>query len=182
MFIRDIDQDISMRMLAAFDAERLFKMTDESREYLRKWLPWVDDTVTVDDSLQFIKNAFQLHAEQKSLTAGIFYKEELVGVAGFNHFDWRNQIGFIGYWLSAPYQGHGIMTRVVSELTDYAFTELKLNRLEIRAAKDNIRSQAIPKRLGYEKEGLLRQAELLYGTYVDHVVYGMISENWNPKE
>lgn len=165
-------------MLAAFDAERLFEITDQSREYLREWLPWVDETKTVDDSLQFIKNAFLLHAERKSLTAGIFYKKELVGVAGFNTFDWVNKVGNIGYWLSIDYQGLGIMTRVVRALTYYAFYELNLNRIEIRAASNNIRSQGIPERLGYEKEGLLRQAESLYKHYVDHVIYGMIKTDW----
>src|SRR5690625_804940 len=112
MFVKHIDDDISIKMLAAFNAERLFEITNESRQHLRKWLPWLDAIETAEDSLLFIKNAFQLHAERKSLTVGVFYKEELVGIAGFNNFDWANNIGYIGYWLAEKYQGFGIMTKV----------------------------------------------------------------------
>lgn len=70
------------------------------------------------------------------------------------------------------------MTSVSKALTDYAFTELKLNKVEIRAAAENQKSRSIPERLGYKEEGTIRQAEWLYDHYVDHVVYGMLAEEW----
>lgn len=178
MFIQDVDEDVSMRMLNASNAEELFKITDRSRAYLREWLPWLDQTVTVEDSLQFIMNSFQIYAERNGMTAGIFYKGNLAGVAGFNRFDWTNRIGYIGYWLDIEHQGYGIMTRVVGALTDYAFEKYELNRIDIRAAYDNKKSQAIPERLGFKQEGVLRQAEWLYDHYVDHVVYAMLKRDW----
>lgn len=178
MFIQDVDEEISLRMLSIRDADALFQLTDQSREYLREWLPWVDETKTIDDSRSFIKNSFQIYAERSGLTAGIFYKGELAGIAGFNSFDWKNQIGYIGYWLSADYQGHGIMTRVVRALTNHAFNEFGLNRVDIRAAFENKRSRAIPERLGFTEEGQLRQTEWLYDHYVNHVVYGMLASEW----
>jgi ribosomal-protein-serine acetyltransferase len=166
-------------MLAARDAEDLFRITDQSRDYLREWLPWVDATRTVEDSQSFIKNSFQIYGEQTGMTAGIFYKGALAGVAGFNQFDWKNKTGYIGYWLASSFQGNGIMTRAVRTLTDHAFTDLQLNRVDIRAAKDNRRSRAIPERLGFTQEGQLRQTEWLYDHYVDHIVYGMLASEWN---
>lgn len=178
MFIYEVDEEVLLRMLMTSEAERLFTITDRSRHYLKEWLPWVDETKTVADSKQFIENSFHIYAEQTGLTAGIFYKNKLVGVAGFNGFDWRNRIGFIGYWLDVKYQGLGIMTRVASALTDYAFKQLQLNRVDIRAAYENKKSRAIPERLGFTKEGQIRQAEWLYNHYVDHVVYGMLASEW----
>ncbi|WP_342770185.1 GNAT family protein [Oceanobacillus chungangensis] len=98
--------------------------------------------------------------------------------AGFNSLDFRNKIGHIGYWLAKDYQGKGIMSRVARALTEYAFHELDLNRVEIRAAYENLRSRAIPKRLGFVEEGKIRQAEWLYDHYVDHVIYGMLASDW----
>lgn len=178
MFIYKVDDEISMRMLAVKDAERLFQITDHSREYLREWLPWLDDTKSIDDSIVFIKNGFQIYAERRGLTAGVFYNEELVGVAGYNSLDWTNNIASIGYWLSKDYQGNGIITRVVSALTDYAFKEFKLNRVDIRIAAGNKKSLEIPKRIGFVREGKLRQSEWLYDHYVDHIVYGMLKSDW----
>src|SRR5690625_3331021 len=116
-----------MRMLSVKDAEDLFRITDRSRQYLRNWLSWIDDLTSVNDSISFIKNGFQVYAERTAITAGVFYKTKLVGIAGFNYFDWKNRIGQVGYWLSKEYQGRGIITRAVKALTDYAFEQLALN-------------------------------------------------------
>jgi len=179
LFILHIDDEISMRMLSIKDAESLFHITDKSRNYLRNWLSWVDDTTSVNDSISFIKNSFQTYAERTAITAGIFFKNKLIGIAGFNYLDWRNQIGEIGYWLVEEYQGQGIMTRVVKALVHYAFNELTLNRIEIRVAYHNHKSRAIPERLCFQKEGILRQAEWLYDHYVDLVVYAVLKKEWH---
>lgn len=178
MFVYKVDDDIAMRMLAVKDAEALFKITNQSRDYLQQWLPWIHDMQTIEDALSFIKNGFQIHAEQKGLTAGVFYKGELVGVAGYNSFDWTNRIATIGYWLDVSFQGYGIITRSVRALTDYAFETLHMNRIEMRIAPNNIKSQSIPIRLGFLKEGHLRQAEWLYDHYVDHILFSMLVEDW----
>lgn len=182
MFIEKVDEEISMRMLSARDAERLFLITDDSRAYLREWLPWVDDNKKVSDSLDFIKNGFQIYAERTGMVAGIFYKGDLVGIGAFDRLDWTNRIAYIGYWISKDFQGNGIITKVVRKLTDYAFTEFGLNRVDIRVASKNKKSQAIPERLGFEREGTLRQVEWLYDRYVDHIVYGMLKSNWYEKD
>ncbi|MEC5425109.1 GNAT family protein [Virgibacillus sp. C22-A2] len=178
MFSLEIDEHITIKLLAVRNAEELYKLTDGSRDQLREWLAWVDTTKSSDDSSAFIEHTIQSFKENKSLTTGIFFKDELAGTAGFNSFDWINKIGYIGYWLAPLYQGQGIMTRVTQTLTDYAFNELNLNRVDIRAAYENKKSRAIPERLGFVKEGQIRQAEWLYDHYVDHVVYGMLESEW----
>lgn len=178
MFSREIDEALELRLLDVSDAEALFQLTDGSREYLREWLGWVDTTTTVDDSRAFIEHTLRSFETRKGLTCGVFYKRKLVGTAGFNSFDWTNKIGYIGYWLSKDYQGLGIMTKVSRALTDYAFCDLKLNKVDIRAAYENERSRGIPERLGFTKEGKIRQAEWLYDHYVDHIVYGMLAREW----
>ncbi|MBU5467504.1 GNAT family N-acetyltransferase [Virgibacillus sp. MSJ-26] len=179
MFFYEVDKDISLRLLSGLDADELFILTDESRNHLREWLPWLDDTQTVNDSRKFIEHSMTLFNNRQGLTVGIFYKGELAGVGGFNEYDWKNRIGYIGYWLGDRYVGKGIMTKVVYALTGYGFRDLKLNRIDIRAATGNLKSRAIPERLGYTFEGQLREAEWLYDRYVDHAIYGMLTREWN---
>ncbi len=70
------------------------------------------------------------------------------------------------------------MTKTVKALMHYAFEELQLNKVEIRAAVGNVKSRAIPERLNFTIEGTIRDAEWLYDRYVDHVVYGMLVKEW----
>lgn len=178
MFQYEVDEEITLKLLSETDAEALFRLTENSRENLSEWLPWLDGTKTEEDSLDFIKNSIKSYEAKKGLNCGIFYKGELTGMAGFNSIDWVNRVGFIGYWLAVEFQGKGIMTRAVHGLTDYAFNELELNRIDIRAAIGNKKSRAIPERLGFKEEGLIRQGEWLYDHYVDHIIYGMLQSEW----
>ncbi|MFG6113748.1 GNAT family N-acetyltransferase [Halobacillus sp. MO56] len=178
MFTFKIDEEISLKLPEVSDAERVFELTDRSRHYLREWLPWVDGTKKVADTKSFIQLTRRGYIDNKSMTTFIMYKGEIVGTAGFNEIDWTNKIAYIGYWLGEEYQGNGIMTRVAKALTDYAFKELGMNRVDIKAAAGNKKSRAVPERLGYVEEGRIRQAEWLYDHYVDHVVYGMLAEEW----
>jgi len=179
MFIHKIDDELALKLPELKDAERIFELTDSSRDYLKEWLPWVDFTARVEDTQDFIKAGRSNFAEGKTLNAAILFEGEIVGMGGFNSISQANKAASIGYWLAPQYQGHGIMTRVVKAFTEYAFDELKLNRVEIRAAVGNQKSRSIPERLGYMEEGTIRQAEWLYDHYVDHTVYGMLAEEWH---
>lgn len=179
MFIHKIDEEVSLKLVELRDAERVFELTDHSREYLREWLPWLDFTTSVEDTKGFIKSCLKGYAENTSMTTFILFRGEIVGTASYNKIDWTNKIAYIGYWLGQDYQGNGIMTKVAKTLTDYAFNELGLNKVSISAAVENKRSRSIPERLGFVNEGCSRQAEWLYDHYVDHIVYGMQAEDWN---
>lgn len=179
MFIHKINEDISLKLIELNDAERIFELTDKSRNYLSEWLPWLDFTKKVEDSKEFIQNSLKSYAENKSINTVILFKGEIVGVAGFNNINWSNKTAYIGYWLSEEYQGKGIMTKVAKALIDYAFSHLNLNKVEIRAALENEKSRSIPERLGFVNEGSIRQAEWLYDHFVDHIVYGLLADEWN---
>lgn len=173
-----INDSITWRPFTAEDADELFRLTDTSRETLREWLPWVDATTKQEHSLGFIEGTLKANKEETGLTGAVIYQGKLAGAAGFNQLDWANRVGYIGYWLAPVAQGNGVMTQVCSELVDYAFDTLTLNKVDIRAADKNRKSRAIPERLGFVKEGQIRQAEWLYDHYVDHVVYGMLKDEW----
>ena len=181
MFIHKIDEELSLKLIELKDAGRVFELTDHSRLYLRQWLPWLDHTTTIDDTKNFIKACLNRFAVNKSMSSVILFNEKIVGVAGYNKINWSNKTAYIGYWLCEEYQKKGIMTRVANSLTTYAFNELGLNKVEIRAAAGNKKSLSIPERLGFVEEGCIRQAEWLYDHYVDHIVYGMLAADWKTK-
>lgn len=178
MFSFPLGADAELRLLQQDHAHSLFDLTDRSREHLREWLPWVDQVQTPEDSAAFIAAACQQWARGDGFHAGIWLQGELAGVIGHHSINRNNGTTSLGYWLGASFQGQGLMTRACSALIDHAFQSLRLHRVEIRVASENTRSKAIPERLGFQREGLLRSAENLYGRHVDHIVYGLLADEW----
>ena len=181
MFSHQIDPETELRLLEERHAAELFALTDKNRDYLREWLPWLDGTSSVGDTTAFINGTLQKFAENGAVSTGIWHRNKLVGVIGLHHVDWVNSSTSIGYWLDESHQGRGLVTRACEALVNYAFSELELHRIEIQAASENARSQAVPKRLGFTREGVLRQAANLYGRRQDLVVYGMLADEWRLK-
>lgn len=178
MLETQVDGQIKLRLLELHDADALFALVDANRQHLRHWLPWLDANSAASATLHFIEATQKQFADNSGFVAGIWYCGELVGVIGLNRIEWENRIGCPGYWLAEGFQGKGIMTQSCRALVNYAFTELNLNRIDIRCAFENSKSRAIPERLGFRHEGVIRQAEWLYDKFVDHVVYGMLKSEW----
>lgn len=174
MFALEVEPGLKLALLRRRDAQALLVQVDKNRDYLRQWMAWLDDTRNVKVVEKFIESALKQFANQLGFQTGIFFKGNLVGVAGFKPIDTVNRIGEIGYWLSKPLQGRGIMSKCVRVLVKKGFEDLALNKIEIRCAVDNYRSRAVAERLGFIEEAVLRQREWLYDHFVDHVVYSML--------
>ena len=172
MLTATIDEDIELRLLREENVEDLFELVDGDREYLRRWLPWVDGNATVEDTRVFIVGC------EGRRTSGIWYRGALVGVISFHAIDVVGGKVEIGYWLGSRLQGRGIMTRACRAMIDHAFAGLGMKRVEIHCAAENERSRAIPERLGFVEEGTIREGQQLHGRFVDVVVYGLLSPEW----
>jgi ribosomal-protein-serine acetyltransferase len=95
---------------------------------------------------------------------------------------WEHLLISVGYWIAEQSQGNGTVTRATAALVDHAFGVWKLNRVEIRAGVENKRSRAIPERLGFTQEGVLRQAERVGDRSVDHVMYSIHADEWKARQ
>ncbi|WP_445683705.1 GNAT family N-acetyltransferase [Sporosarcina sp. FSL K6-3457] len=73
--------------------------------------------------------------------------------------------------------GKGIVIRCVNELTKYDFDCLDLNRIEISCAENNVRSRALPGKLGFVKEGILRDHYYLNRDVHNLVVYSLLKSD-----
>jgi ribosomal-protein-serine acetyltransferase len=175
----DISDSLKLRLLRSEDASELFLLTDRNREFLMQWLPWLNRTKVEADTLGFIEMTKKQFGNKQGAQFGIWHDDKLAGVVGHHKIDWANKSTSLGYWLGEEFGGLGIMTRACKELVDYSFRDLALNRVSIAAATENGKSRAIPERLGFKLEGVLRQEEWLYDHYVDHCVYSVLSGEWS---
>ncbi|WP_301108037.1 GNAT family protein [Sporosarcina sp.] len=178
MFTHQVTEEISLKLIGQKDAEELFELVNASRENLREWLPWVDSMTDAEQYGPIIEAWLQQFAEEDGFQAGILYNGKLAGMAGFHLVNYSNRQTSIGYWLAEAYQGKGIMTAVVRALLDYAFEEYDCHRVEIKCGTDNVKSRAIPERLGFMEEGVIRDGEFLYDHFHDLILYSMLDEDW----
>lgn len=172
-----IADDARLRPLEEADAAELHELIEANRGHLADWLPWAAGQ-TLGDTVDFIGRTRAQLRENEGFQAALVLPGGIAGVIGYVHLDWSNRSTGLGYWLAADRQGRGTMTAAVGALVDHAVATWRLNRVEIRAAAENRRSRAIPERLGFREEGILRQAELVGGRYLDSVIYSMLAADW----
>ncbi|MBL4955158.1 GNAT family N-acetyltransferase [Neobacillus sp. YIM B02564] len=179
MFTLKVDHEIELQVLQQHHAMKLFQLIDANRAHLREWLPWVDNVQSPFDIEGLTTLWLNQFAENSAYNLGIIFKGELVGAIGIHQIDWYNKMASFGYYLVKNAEGHGIISRSVKALLNYAYFELGLNRIEIRCGAKNTKSRAIPERLGFVMEGTIRDGELLNGYYHDIVLYSMLAREWN---
>jgi ribosomal-protein-serine acetyltransferase len=166
-----------LRLLEESDADELYALIDANRAHLSRWMPWSSEQ-TLGDTLEFIRMTRRQAAQNDGFQAAVLCEGRIVGVVGFHTVDWTHRRTSIGYWLSERHQGRGTMTQAVRALVDHALRGWQLNRVEIRIAPENSRSQALAERLGFREEGTLCQAERIGDRYLDSVVYAMLARDW----
>lgn len=180
MFRASVRSDVELRLLEERHADTIFALVDQDREYLREWLPWVDATRAVDDTLAFIHSSLQQFASNQGFAAGIWRQDRYIGGIGTHKIDWLHRKVEIGYWIGRSYQGNGIVTDACRALVAYALGELELNRVEIHCAAKNVKSCAIAERLGFKLEGTLREGYFLHGKYHDLLIFAVLKRDWKP--
>jgi ribosomal-protein-serine acetyltransferase len=182
MFSYQIDKNLKLALPQEHHAEEITKVVLENLEELKLWMPWAKDDYSVDSAREFIKFNLSEFAKNGSFNACVFLEETFVGGIGFHNLDLRHKSTHLGYWLAKQAQGKGIMTRCCCALINYIYNDLGLNRIQINCNIENIKSRAIPERLGFQLEGIHRQVEWLHDSFRDWAIYAMLKEDWKNQE
>lgn len=178
MLREDLGEGLELALAVPQHAEALFELIDANRDHLRRWLPFVDATRDVGYTRTFLKSQLRELAEGRALTLVLFHRGRAAGVLGLNRVDAVNRVASLGYWLAEDATGQGLMTRAVRRLVELAFAHFPVDRIEIHCAADNRASCAIPERLGFTREAVLRRALRAHEFTDDRVVWGLLREEW----
>jgi ribosomal-protein-serine acetyltransferase len=172
-----IAEDAWLRLARRGDAEELHALVEHERDRLAVWMPWASEEDAGLTVAHLEDSQRRLEANEGFETVMIL-AGRIAGSVGFHAVDWRNRSTSIGYWLSTKAEGRGLMTAAVRALVDHAFGGWRLNRVTIEAAVGNARSRAIPERLGFRQEAILRESERVGGRYLDGVLYAVLAADW----
>lgn len=177
-----VDDNIALHLARYELADAVFQAVDENRAHLRQWLPWVDGTCSVDDTKTFIQESMQHNSDGSRLTLFITVDDQLAGSLGVVNFNKEHRKCEIGYWLREDLQGRGIVTKALATFADFLFKNKGMNRLEIQVMVGNGRSRAVPFRLGFQLEGVLRQALFMYQTFHDLELFSLLKSDWTKRQ
>ena len=178
MMTIQIDAETELKQLEKSDSIDIFKTIDSQREYLGKWLPFVEFTKEITDTKKFVDSVVNAPEDKFEYVFAIRRQKKFIGLIGFKDTDKLNQKTEIGYWLSDKYQKQGIVTKSVKSLCDFAFNKLEINRVQIKCAVENKPSIKIPQKLGFKLEGIEREGELLTGNiFTDLEIYSKLKRD-----
>lgn len=134
----------------------------ESFNELRAWLPFAQKIPSVEETEINLRNAHINFLKRDSFRFLIFHKctNDFIGSTSLQSIDWDIPKCEIGYWVNTKFSGNGYMTEAVKELTNFGLNHIKFRRIEIRIESTNLKSRAIPEKLGFVLEGTLRNEDL----------------------
>jgi ribosomal-protein-serine acetyltransferase len=173
-----INDDLHLEKIKISHAGVLFEIVQRDRNYLRRWLPFVDQTQTPKDTENYIRSILSQRHRNQNAVYTIWYRGEIAGLAGFKEIDDINHKSEIGYWLAEKMQGKGIMIKTVGKMIDFGFRNMGMNRIQIKVAVGNIKSSAIPQKTGLRFEGIEREGEYHTFKYLDLEVYSILKTEW----
>lgn len=162
--------------------EELHDLVVTNFDHLRQWMPWAVDGYSINHTRSFVAKSKRDFGTRTTMNYHVVEDGVLAGGIGLNFIDRVNRGTEIGYWLGEDFTGRALMTLSVRRLTEFAFEELGMHRMNIRCAAGNTRSRSIPERLGFKEEGTLRDAEWLHDRFIDLVVYGMLRPEWGDQQ
>ncbi|RFB10232.1 N-acetyltransferase [Bacillus sp. HNG] len=129
---------------------------------LKPWMPFAQKEQSEQDVELNIRESHLSFLKREDLRLLVFLKEtgEFVASSGLHRIDWAVPKFEIGYWIDSRFSGKGYMTEAVKGIADFAFNELNARRVEIRCDEKNRKSRAIPQKLGFTLEAILKNDDV----------------------
>ncbi len=164
------------------DALKWQKLRMSSKSFLVPWEPsWDASSCTRRAYLRYFKNSNYLANMDRAYSFLIFKTDDKALLGGINVGNVRRgvaQSASLGYWIGEKYSRNGYMKEALKLLIPSLFVDLRLNRIEAATLEENIASKNLLKKIGFKKEGVLRKYLKINGTWRDHILYGLLENDF----
>jgi len=182
-------QRVLVRPYRLEDALARFDAMQESREHIRRWDPADAELCrSLDETKDWIVRRSAQWLLRQSFSMGIWNRKSNQYLGGIGlHLrqpgGWTVPAFSIGYWVRPSAEGFGYVTEAVGLIVNYATDVLQAQRIEIACDPENIRSAAVPKRLGFHLEGRLRNVyRYPDGRLCDELVFALTPTDRSNKQ
>jgi ribosomal-protein-serine acetyltransferase len=173
-----VDDAVVLKPLDEWDPVPLYSLVQANRATWGSRFAWAEAQRSVGDARAYFRNMRRQYLDGRGCHWGLWEHGQLRGGIIEQRLDWANRATSLCYYLDGAAQNRGVMTRACRTLIGHAFAVQGLHRVEIRVPPDNTRGRALPERLGFRQEAVLRGACYRDGTYLDLVVYGLLAADW----
>lgn len=148
---------------------------------LNQWLPWARLDYTTGDTTAFIRESVQAWKEDRAWDYSIRLKDDPgrhLGNVSLWTVSKLGKIAEIGYWIRSDATNGGICTEAVDRLLEEAFGALGYHKVVLRIAIGNDASDRVAEKLGFTREGVLREELLIRGNWVDHSLWSLLDREY----
>lgn len=159
--------------------DALWEATEASLEELRPWLVWAP-AATLETTAAFTEEALRDWEEGLAFHFAVFEDGDMIGAIGIDVLRPIHRLGELGYWIRSDRAARGRMTEAGRALLDFGFSVLDLYRMELRAGVDNLASQRVAEKLGFQREGRLRHGCRSGGAAYDCFLFGLLATDPRP--
>jgi ribosomal-protein-alanine N-acetyltransferase len=172
---------VALRMPQMSDYEEWAALREKSRAFLTPWEPtWPADDLTRSAFRRRLKRYAEDQRMDQSYAFFIFRRTDRVLVGGITLANIRRgvaQVGSLGYWMGEPFVRHGFMSAAVDAMTRFAFTTLRLHRVDAACIPTNVASIRLLEKCGFSREGYARKYLCINGIWQDHVLYARLGDD-----
>ena len=174
-------EGVTLRTPQMTDYGEWAELRETSRAFLTPWEPtWPADDLTRGSFRRRIRRYAEDLRTDQGYAFLIFRNSDDVMVGGLTLANIRRgvaQAGSLGYWMGQPFTHQGYMTAAVRAIIPFAFTTLRLHRLEAACIPTNAASIRLLERTGFVREGYARDYLCINGIWQDHLLYGRLKDN-----
>ena len=164
------------------DAEPLHEAVVASLPELHQWLPWAHEHYSRLDAINYIKDSGRSWRENHAFDFAIRHHDAPnlhVGNVSVWYLSRGFRSGEVGYWIRTDHTGTGAASEVTRRVLRVGFEELGLHRVILRIAIGNTGSERVAEKLGFTREGVLREEIKVRGKWLDHSVWGMLEHEFH---
>ncbi len=159
--------------------DEIWAAIESSRAELKPWLHWASDT-DPESSRSYMERAEREWREGRECHFSIRHEGKIAGNVSLMRVAETFRSSEIGYWMRTDLCGRGLMTEAASAAVSYGFDEMDLHRIELHAGLENVASIRVAEKLGFQREGISRDAGRGAEGFQDVYVYGLLDSDPRP--
>jgi RimJ/RimL family protein N-acetyltransferase len=143
---------------------------------IARWLALVPQPYTEEHARFYVEQCIQSEEDRRPFAIADASTGDVVGSIDMRIS--RLQTGHVGYWVAAQSRGRGVAADALRALSQWAFESLGLGRVELVTDPENIASQRVAEKAGFQREGVLRSLLLNRdGSRRDGVMFSLLPED-----